>query len=516
MKLSDSHVPHTAAEFYSILAAFFVTFALSWPIVFSLDLWVFKDRGSFLNIDYLLARHFRLAVDTYYSYGLLPVLIQHLLFNGFGRGYWPMIACTIVTLILMAGFWARFLRHFPEQKIWLAAVIAISPTLFLVNPNFPYSLVQLSMLFALLFVLEERLDIALAVSAVGCLSVPSLPLALTGLVLLLIVIDWWITSDRSAAYLTRRLAPGACTYVLLALILSFIYGCRSLLATALPILGMKFYKAVNYGGLTALMAFLHPAGRSFKYYFAYYLGTPVSWWVVSTILLFVFGALSIATIFRRRALDSTSSFITVCAILMAVFTFFAYGAPGQEIYYNPVLAAGVLLGLCSLPLGSFRKILLGAFIGLGMFGLASQVHATWTAWTNTRPSTETAGLYADSAWTAEWTDIVHISRKHKLFLLSYGTGEHHYFPTVETADTWFVRTGLLFPADKERLLEKIKDADVVVEDLNGATAFIDGDEDVQDLLVSMCLTDTTANFQIWWRHPLNPEKMVCKMNARRK
>jgi hypothetical protein len=57
---------------------------------------------------------------------------------------------------------------------------------------------------------------------------------------------------------------------------------------------------------------------------------------------------------------------------------------------------------------------------------------------------------------------------------------------------------------------------VVVEDLNGATAFIDGDEDVQGLLGSMCLTDVTPNFQVWWRQPLNPEKTVCKANVRRK
>lgn len=515
MKLSDSHMPRTAPKFYSILAAFFLTLALSWPIVLSFDLLVFKDRGSFLNLDYLLARHFRLAVDTYYSYGLLPVLIQHLLFTGFGRGYWPMITFTVATLIPMAGFWALFLRHLPEQRIWLVTVVAISPILFLVNCTLPYSLVQLSMLFALLFVLERRLDIALAVSVVGCLSVPSLPLVLTGLLLFLIVADWWINSDRSAAYLIRHLAPGACTYALLALILSLSYGYRSVLATALPILGMRFYKAVNYGGLTALMAFLHPTGHSLEYYFAYCLGTTVSWWVASTLLLFVFGVVSIGIMFRRRALEPAHSFVAVCAILMAVFTFCAYGAVGQETAYNPVLAAGVLLGLSSLSLGRFQKILLTMFVGLGILGQANQARLTWLAWRYTRPSAQTVGLYADPAWTAEWAHIVQISRSQKLFLLSYGTGPHHYFPTVETADVWFVRTGQLFPADKQRLLEKIEHADVVVEDLKGATSFIDRDENVQSQLRSMCLTDLTSNFQVWWRHPLNPEKTVCKPNPRR-
>ncbi len=200
LKTRDTLGSPARTQFSVILAAFFLVFALSWPIVFSFDLWVLKDRGSFLNLDYLLAKHFRLAVDTYYSYGLLPVLIQHLLFVEFGRGYWPLLGFTVISLVLMAAFWARLLRYMPPRKIWLVTIVALSPTLILVNPILPYCLVQLSMLFALLFVLEDRLDIALAISAVGCLSVPSLPLVLTALLLLLIVINWWVSTDRSGLH----------------------------------------------------------------------------------------------------------------------------------------------------------------------------------------------------------------------------------------------------------------------------------------------------------------------------
>ena len=53
----------TAARFVIFLGAFAAIYLLSWPIVFSLDLWILKDRGSFLNLDYLLDRHLRLGVD---------------------------------------------------------------------------------------------------------------------------------------------------------------------------------------------------------------------------------------------------------------------------------------------------------------------------------------------------------------------------------------------------------------------------------------------------------------------
>ena len=186
----DGRAPGNLTRFFTILIGFCLLDLVSWPIFFSYYLWAFADRSNFLNLDYMLAEHLRLGVDAYYAYGLLPVFIQHVLFSMFGRGYWPMIGCTVVVLILMAAFWSRFVGYLSDRWIYLAAVVAISPYLLWINPNFPYSLVQLSMLFALLFLLEGRPEVALAVSMIGCFSVPSLPLLLTVLLAGYITIDW--------------------------------------------------------------------------------------------------------------------------------------------------------------------------------------------------------------------------------------------------------------------------------------------------------------------------------------
>jgi len=156
------------ANFVTFFGVFTAIYLVSWPIVFSLDLWILKDRGSFLNLDYLLDKHLRLGVDTFYSYGLLPVAIQHWLFVLFGRGYWPLLGCAVATMTLMAVFCAFFLRGLPSEPMWLVAMLAMSRILNPVNPNLPYSIVQLSLLFALLFVLLGRMDVSLAIAAVGC------------------------------------------------------------------------------------------------------------------------------------------------------------------------------------------------------------------------------------------------------------------------------------------------------------------------------------------------------------
>jgi len=363
-----------------IAGAFLVIFAASWPIVLSFDLWVFKDRASFLNLDYLLDEHFELGVDAGYSYGLLPVLVQHLVFAVFGRGYWPMIGCTVGALLLGAVFWARLVGHLPDAKVGLVAVLALAPILLWVNPNFPYSLVLLSILFALLFVLERRLDLAMAVSVLGWLSVPSLPLVLTALLFLLIVVQWWLDGERSAAVLARQLGPGVVTFVVAAALLAVVFGARSLLATVLPIRGAAMYKSVHYG-LPQILVFLHPGGERPTYC----LSNRAGWWIASTLAIFAFSAWAAWRSLRERSLEPRRTVILLCGLLHAFFVFVAYGPSTQHVIYDPLLALGVLLGLCFVPLGAHGRSLLAVFLGLAVLGDWAQVRETETAWRQTAP-----------------------------------------------------------------------------------------------------------------------------------
>ena len=129
---------------------------------------------------------------------------------------------------------------------------------------------------------------------------------------------------------------------------------------------------------------------------------------------------------------------------------------------------------------------------------------------------DTANFYAHADWVKDWGDVLQLSRNHNLFLFSYGTGQHHYFPTVESPNVWFVRTGQMFPADKQRVMSQLQNAEIVVEDLGGATSFIDYDPEVQQYLSQMCLTDVTANFQIWRKTSIPPRNAVCRQNPRTK
>ena len=114
MRAQTDAAPATLFGLFPLIAmAFLALELLSWPILFSFDLWVLYDRGSLLNLDYLWSDGLRPGVDTYYSYGLLPVALQHLAFV-FGRGYWPIIACNAVAMAAIAFTLSALLRRLPR------------------------------------------------------------------------------------------------------------------------------------------------------------------------------------------------------------------------------------------------------------------------------------------------------------------------------------------------------------------------------------------------------------------
>lgn len=491
-----------AANCLIILGCFCLLLMASLPTLLSFDLWIFKDRSSFLNLDYLFFdRHYRLGVDICYSYGLLPVLLQHLVCIPFGRSFKPMIGCTVIAMVLSAIFWAALLEHLPRQRRWLFAVAALSQIILLVNPNWPYSLVVLSVEFALLFVLKDRLDIALAISAVGCFCVPSLPIVLAILIGFVIVLNWMLSPGRRLDRLAALFAPAVLVYASLATILGLVFGFKSLAATALPLAGARYYQTSGYGSFGAFLSFLHPPGYSLKYYIAYYIGSQVTWFVLCTLFLFGLAIVTLAALPRGRRLSGPGAVVVLAAILMFVFTVFAYGSRGQHSVYEGFLAAAALVGISMLPQGLLRNASLLLFLATGMLGETGAVYKTYASWRASSPVANYFGLYVDKGFAAELPEIVAISRQHRTLMLSYATGQHLYYPTIEDPDAWFLLPGLLFPSQKQAIVDQINHADIVVEDLTSPPELVDQDADIQAALAAMRPGRQMTYFRVWQREP---------------
>ncbi len=486
-------------NFLVILGSFCLLLGFSLPILLSFDYWIFKDRSAFLNLDYLISKHYRLGVDIAYSYGLLPVLVQHLVCLPFGRSFRPLLACTLIVMVLSAFFWAALLEHLPPQRIWLVAVIALSQILLVINPKLPYSMAVLSILFALLFVLKNRADIALAVAVIGCFSVPSLPLLLAVLISLGISFNWWSSPDRKLSNLLQKLAPGALSYCGLFLFLGLIFSFPSAFATALPLAGAQFYKETHLSNFSAFMMFLHPPGSSLKYYILYYLGSPVSWFVLCSIFLVGLAVRTLVPLARGKPLSAKGMFILFVACMQVVFIFFAYGVRDQHVIYECMLAAATLVGISLLPKEQIRRCALVFYLAVGILGQAGATYKMILSWRTTYPTSTTFGLYADPTQVKEWSEILAKSEHHSTLMLGYATGEHLYYPTLNNPDAWFLLTGLLFPSQKQAILEQIEHSDIVVQDLTSWLEIANQDADVQAALAKMHQTSDTDNFRVWQR-----------------
>jgi len=160
-----------------------------------------------------------------------------------------------------------------------------------------------------------------------------------------------------------------------------------------------------------------------------------------------------------------------------------------------VLAAGVIVGLSTLPLAGLRTPLVALFVVVAVLSSTGPIRTARKLWRDTAISTNTAGFYARPAWTQEWSNILDLAASKRLMMLSYAGGIHHFFPRVQTADTWFLQPAQVFDADKQRLLLKMRDQEIIVQDLSGPTDYVDNDPEIQQRLASMCLVQSNRQLQ---------------------
>ena len=78
-----------------------------------------------------------------------------------------------------------------------------------------------------------------------------------------------------------------------------------------------------------------------------------------------------------------------------------------------------------------------------------------------------------------------------------------------------MQEGQLLPEDKARVLRQMDEANVVALDLTSPTTLVERDTDIQGHLQSLCLTQSTDNFQVWKRLASGATDARCMENPRR-
>jgi hypothetical protein len=360
------------------------------------------------------------------------------------------------------------------------------------------------MAYSLLCALKGKLRLALVLAGLASLAIPSLPIVLIGLVSAAILLQWWQAPQRRLRDLAGQFAPAVAVYVLGVLTFIAVFGWRSTLPSLFPVHGMELYRAINLGFFHAGRSFWYPKDPSISYYLYHEAGI----WLFCNVLLVIFGAVSLARMIRSRKASGAPLFVFMCCALHLIFIFRAYGNGGSFIFYEFILAGGVLVGVSELTKGRMRVVLSCVILVFGLLSTRYEMGHRRFPWRTWHRSVETAGLYAPDDFRNEWAPILKLANSHNLFFLAGGNGASTFFPQVKTPHSWFLLPGVALPMEDAYVLDQIKKSDVVVEFTSESTWYFDRNVGWHEALAQFPVQLKGSYFRVWMRNAEDGNALV--------
>jgi hypothetical protein len=470
------------------------------PSILDFRNFAFRDLGGFQHVDRLINQGLRPGLDFGFNYGLLAVLLQHLYFALFGPGHWATLGLLAVYWLGMLAFWYLLSREIGQSLLGFCVLLGLCDLMLYFGPwpPTPAHIVQnLSLAYSLYFLANRRLSLALLVAVAGSLSVPSLPIVLSGLLALAIVLAWWVHPPRTVRGLLAQFAPAAAAYAGGVLLMSAFFGWRTVLPTLLPLRGARHYRAMHFGFFRQGKFFWHPPNADL----GYYLLTPAAIWILCSALLVAFGCAAALKIVRTGRLAGPSLFILACFALHLFFVFVAFGNSLSYVGYSFILVAGVFAGVSALTSGRLKLALTSLLLVLGLMSQWRGIDDALQNWKNESLARETAGLYSPIDFQPEWKSLLSVAKDRRVFLLSYGNGVDLYEPEIGTPQSWMLLPGLDLPREDAYVLQQIQAADLVVEEFEVAPQYIDRNKPWQAALGDYPLKISGRYFRIWARDP---------------
>lgn len=480
----------------SLLVTLRVLLAL--PAILDFRNFAFRDSGGFQHVDKLINQGLNPGLDFGFNYGLLGVLLQHAYFALFGPGHWPTLGLLAIYWLLMLAFWILISREIGRSLLGFCILLGLADLLIYFGPWSPtpaHILQNISLAYALYFLEKRRLALALAIAVLGTLSVPSLPIVLSGLLVLAIVWEWGRNPNRTTRGLLTQFAPAAAAYAAGVLLLTAFFGWRTVLPTLLPLRGARHYRAMHFGFFGQGKAFWHPPHA----HLGYYLLTPAAIWLLCSTLLVAFGCLAALRIARTPKQAGPSLFILVCCALHLAFVFVAFGNSLSYIGYSFVLVAGVFAGVSALTNPRLKLALTSLLLVLGLMSQWRGINDALQVWKDESAAPDTASLYSPIDFQPEWRSVLSAVKNRRVFLLSYGNGVDLYRPEIGTPQSWMLLPGLNLPREDAYVLQQVQTADVVVEEYEIAPQYIDRNKAWQAALGAFPVKVAGRYFRIWAR-----------------
>jgi hypothetical protein len=256
--------------------------------------------------------------------------------------------------------------------------------------------------------------------------------------------------------LLASLLPAALTGFVCALLSSSRFGFWPTWNALFPGNGSHSYEALHFGLFGNGRSFWLPPLTTFAQFAKYYALTPAGFWIICTLGIVVFGALSLRKLWHAADMQHETMFIIAACHGIFLCTFF--GWPGTRTYYSSLLIAGVAFGLF---VHRVRPALIASVIAVALLGNVERYQITANAWRWMKRSPDTAGLWAFDNMRAEWNQARALAGDRHLLYLNNGCAEL-LFPNMDAPASFFLEPGSQKPIEIERLRQQLKQASVVV------------------------------------------------------
>ena len=445
------------AAVWAVSAAWVV---LQIPFAYGLQPYIYFDSGWALSTDELLSEGLIPTQDFAYFYGLLVLVVDRAWFALFGATPAAQaglsLLCTAASTHAVIRF-ARAMRlgRAGRSLLLAASPLAIMPSFF---PTPAHALEHALLINAIASQAAGRRAGALVLATTALFVKPTMA-AIYGPILIVIILCGPRPTPSVRLSRLRDLAPATVALVAIAGLLAARFGIEPLIATLIPLDGMRLYAAHDYG-------FFFGAGRHFwlpePLTWWYYPFMPAGFWLIGTAILAI-GAATVA----RRGHGPNAGVTLTCIALHFAFIFFLFGNDMSWKYYPYLL----VFGLCGIVDGSGtgakRPLAVGlaiaAIMGQSRFALVCLAMMLQAALSPTPVrSPATAGLLASVEDQRSWGHVRQVAATQRVMLLSPVGAGHILMPEVDSPRAWFLLHPIAKPAEVASVNGQIHAADWLV------------------------------------------------------
>jgi hypothetical protein len=451
---SEERVARNYGLLFLLLFTHVALFLLQLPTIYEFATFAVFDPGAALRADKLIVEGYLPLVDFGYPYGLLPLLLGRAFFAALGRTPAAYLAFMLVAeAAILWGLW-RLARHW-SWTIALFLLISLPHIVIPVYINLIHPLEAALMLHALADLTTGRRARALAIATASLFVKPVMAYVLGFLVIVLMMIRLAQKRERVSA-LCVSLLPAALTGIVCALLSAGRFGFWPTWNALFPGNGSHSYETLHFGLFGNGRRFWLPQLTTLAQFAKYYALTPAGFWIVCTLLIVVFGVLSLRKLWQ--AADTPHETMLIVAACHGIFLCTFFGWPGTWTYYSSLLIAGVALGLY---VHGASRPLIAALVLLALLGHVERYQIATNAWRWMQRSPDTVGLWAFDNMRDEWKQARAIAGTRRILNLSNGCAEL-LFPNMDAPASFFLEPGLQKPIEIERLRRQLQQAEVVV------------------------------------------------------